>query len=68
MKTTELIQFLVSQGFTDDEAYNLIVNDLFEFVPEAEVATEAGQRLVSYFMYKIQQVCLPAIRQLKEAK
>ena len=64
MKTTELIEFLKSQDFTDTQAYNLIINDLFEFVPEEQI--EQAQRLVAYFMYKIQAVCLPAIRELKK--
>jgi hypothetical protein len=65
MKTSELIEFLKTQSFTKDRAYNLIIGDLFEFVPEPQVA--AAQELVAYFMYKIQEVCLPAIEQLKSA-
>lgn len=66
MNTSELIEFLKTKEFTDDQAYNLIVGDLYEFVPEDEV--EKAQRLVQYFMYKIQNVCLPAVRALKVAR
>lgn len=65
MKTTELIEFLGTHPFTKDQAYNLIVNDLFEFVPQEAIESEGGQRLIAYFMYKIQEVCLPAIERAK---
>jgi hypothetical protein len=65
MKTSELIEFFTTQPFTDTQGYNLIVGDLFEFMPEADVALPTSQRLVEYFMYKIQAVCFPAIRGTK---
>lgn len=64
MKTSDLIEILKTSDFTDEQGYNLIVNDLFEMVPQEEI--EAAQRLVAYFRYKIQNVCFPAIRQVKE--
>ena len=66
MKTSELIDFLKTQPFTKDQAYNLIVNDLFEAATEEEVAQPAAQKVIGYFMYKIQEVLLPAIEQLKK--
>jgi hypothetical protein len=61
MKTTELIEFLATEPFTKDQAYNLIIADIYECVTEDEIATPEAQKLVGYFMYKIQEVCLPAI-------
>ena len=58
--TTDLVEFLQKGDFTDIQAYNLIINDLYQFVPIEEV--EGAQRLVAYFMDKILAVCLPAIR------
>jgi hypothetical protein len=66
MKTSELVEFLKTQPFTDTQAYNLIVGDLFEFMPVADVALPASQRLVEYFMYKIQAVCLATIHELRQ--
>lgn len=66
MKTTELIQMLKTQDLTETEAYNLIVNDLFEAVPESEVALPASQLLVRYFLYKIQSVCFAVITELRK--
>ena len=66
MKTTELIKFLTTQGFTDAQAYNLIVGDLFEFVAEEQVAEPGAQKVVAYFEYKITAVLLAAIRELKK--
>jgi hypothetical protein len=63
VKTSELIEFFKTQPFTDDQGYNLLIGDLYEFVPVEQVAD--AQRLVSYFMYKIQAVCFPAIRGTK---
>ena len=65
MKTSELIAMLKSQDLTETEAYNLIIGDLYEFVTEEQV--EQGQRLIQYFMYKIQAVCFPVIEELREA-
>jgi nucleoid DNA-binding protein len=65
MKTSELIEFLKTQPFTREQAYNLIVNDIFEAVTEDEIAKHEAQKLVSYFMYKIQEVLLPTIEALK---
>lgn len=64
MTTTELVAFLATQEFTDDQAYNLIVADLNEWIPAREIAD--GQSLVAYFLYKIQSVCLPAIREARK--
>jgi hypothetical protein len=64
MKTSELIAMLMSQDLTETEAYNLIVDDMFEFCTEEQV--EQGQRLIQYFMYKIQNVCFPVIKELRK--
>ena len=63
MKTSELITFLKSESFTTAQAYNLIVADMFEFNQIKDVA--AASTLTRYFCYKIQEVLLPAIQQLK---
>ena len=65
MKTSELIQFFADEEFADEQGYNLLVNDLYEAVPMEMVETLAGQRIISYFLYKIQQVMFPAIRLAK---
>lgn len=66
MDTSELIEFFKTQEFTDDQAYNLLIADLYQFVPENQVVQ--SQRLVAYFMYKIQNVCFPAIREARSGK
>ena len=63
MKTSELVEFLKTQPFTDTQAYNLIIGDLYEFVPLEQVA--GAQRLVEFFMYKILYVCLATIHELR---
>jgi hypothetical protein len=64
--TTELIKILsagVPAGeISDEQAYNLIVEDLYEFTTEEQVA--AAQRVIEYFMYKITVVCVPVMREL----
>lgn len=64
MKTTELVELLATKDLTETEAYNLIIDDLYEFVSMEQV--ETGQRLIAYFMYKIQKGCFAAITQLRE--
>jgi hypothetical protein len=66
MKTTELIEVLKTKDLTETEAYNLIIDDLYEFVTMEQV--EAGQRLIAYFMYKIQSGCFAAITQLRKER
>lgn len=63
MRTKEIIEFLRTHDFTDEQAYNLLVADLFDFIPESEVANAQG--LVAYFQYKITQALSPVIRELK---
>lgn len=65
MKTTELIDFLTKNSVTDEQGYNLIIEDIYECVTEQEIAEPAAQKLVGYFMYKVQQVLLPVIRSLQ---
>ena len=67
MKTSELIRFFANKEFADEQGYNLLVSDLYDAVPEEMVITPAGQRVIGYFLYKIQQVMFPAIR-LKKAE
>lgn len=63
MKTSELVAFLKSSDYTSDEqAYNLLVNDMWECCTEPEII--ASQRLISYFNYKIMNVLLPVIKEL----
>ena len=64
MKTTELVEVLKTQDLTETEAYNLVIDDLFEFVTTEEL--EKAQSLVAYFMYKIKSGCFAAITQLRE--
>jgi hypothetical protein len=42
MTTTELIEFLATEPFTKDQAYNLIIADIYECVTEDEIATPGG--------------------------
>jgi len=67
MTTTELVEFLATGTFTDEEAYDLITGDLDrsgEPILEAAAMRE-GQFMIRYFRYKIEAVLLPAIRQAK---
>ena len=66
MKTSELIEILKAQQFTNEQAYNLIVGDLSEECGSADIA--AGHALIRYFHYKITAVLLPAIAALKAAR
>jgi hypothetical protein len=66
MKTSGLIEFLKTHHFTRDQAYNLVISDIYEAVTEDEIAKPEAQKLVSYFMYKIQEVLLPTIEALKK--
>jgi hypothetical protein len=66
--TTELIEFLSKNPVTDDQGYNLIIGDIYECVTEKEIAEPAAQKLVGYFMYKIQSVLLPVIRNLQSGR
>lgn len=63
MKTSELIQFLATQEFTDAQAYNLITADMFDSLSEDQI--REAQPLVRYFEYKTKAVCLAAIRQVR---
>ena len=65
MDTRELIAFLKTQEFTDTQAYNLLVADLFDAVPMVEI--ERSQPVIRFFEYKIREVLLPVIRGLKGA-
>ena len=62
MKTSELIQFFADKEFTDVQGYNLLVDDIEDEVPIELLQTDAGQKVICYFLYKIQQVLFPAIR------
>jgi hypothetical protein len=68
MKTTELIEFLKSQPFTRDQAYNLLINDLYDcpIVTPESVSGKVPQQLIRFFMYQIQEVLLPVISDLKQ--
>ena len=65
MKTSELIEFLATQDFTDTQALNLLINDLYDFVPMEQV--EGAQRLVEYYNYKMTEVLLATIHRLRKA-
>lgn len=62
MKTTQLIEFFATNPFTDDQGYNLLIADMFETMTEDEVAKQ--QKMLAYFMYKVQAVLFPVIKQL----
>ena len=66
MKTSELIEFYKSQPFTETQGYNLLVDDLYEEATEEDVSTEAGQKIIQYFFYKVQSVLFPVIQDQKE--
>lgn len=68
MTTTELIEFFKTGSFTPTQAYNLLVADLFAVgIPQEQIASPAGQELIRYFNYKITEILLPVIAQLKAA-
>jgi hypothetical protein len=65
MKTTELVEFLQHNDVTKDQGYNLVIEDIWDAVTEEQIAEPAAQRLVSFFMYQIQEVLLPVIAGLR---
>ena len=67
MKTAELIEFLKNNDVTDDQLYNLLIEDFYDcplITPES-VDNPVTQQVIRFFMYKIQDVLLPVIRDLR---
>ena len=65
MKTTELVDFLQHNDVTKDQGYNLVIEDIWDAVTEEQIAEPGAQKLVSFFMYQIQEVLLPVIAGLR---
>ena len=65
MKTSELIEFFQSQPFTEDQGFNLLTSDINEALTDEELAAAPSQKLIRYFMYKIQAVMLSVIQAQK---
>lgn len=67
MKTTELIEFLKHNDVTEDQLYNMLIADLGLATQNASgsIADPMPQRLISFFMYEIQAVVFPVIRDLR---
>jgi hypothetical protein len=67
MKTSELIEFLKTNDVTEDQLYNLMIEDLFDcpiITPES-IDNPVAQQLIRFFMYQIQSVAFPVIRDLR---
>lgn len=65
MKTSELVEFLTDQDFTDVQAYNMLTNDLFDDPAQLKAQTIESQRIIRFFEYQITSVLLPVIRASK---
>lgn len=63
MTNSELIHALKTQDMPTAQAYDLLIEGIFEDVPVEQVA--AGQQLVTFFRAKIEGVLLVAIRELR---
>lgn len=83
MKTTEAIKFFSEESFTDNQGYNILIEDLwnmnvvtrpvFEYQEQvshrinlADMESPVAQSLIKFFMYQIQDVLFPVIRNIKE--
>ena len=66
MKTSELIEFFQSQPFTEDQGFNLLTSDINEALTDEELAADASQKLIRYFLYKVQAVLFPVIQAQSE--
>jgi hypothetical protein len=67
MNTTELIEFLKHNDVTEDQLYNLLTGDLYtcpKITPES-IDNPVAQQLIVFFMYQIQAVIFPVIRDLR---
>jgi hypothetical protein len=75
MKTTDAINFFADKDFTDDQGYNILIEDLWSIlvfedkqeevshvITEADMERPEVQAVIGFFMYQIQQVLFPAIR------
>jgi hypothetical protein len=66
MKTSELIEFYQSQPFTETQGFNLLTSDINEALTDQELEAEASQKLIRYFLYKVQAVLFPVIQAQSE--
>jgi hypothetical protein len=62
MKTTDAINFFADKDFTDDQGYNILIEDFSHVITEADMERPEVQAVIGFFMYQIQQVLFPAIR------
>jgi hypothetical protein len=82
MKTSEAIKLFETQDVTDEQGYNILIEDLWNIgvvtkpafedqagehrtVTVADMAQPIAQALIQFFMYQIQAVMLPVIRDLR---
>lgn len=67
MKTTELIEFLKHNDVTEDQLYNLLIEDIESATQNTvgSIADPMPQRLIWFFMYEIRDVVFPVIGDLR---
>lgn len=67
MKTSELIPLLETTDVTDKQLYNLLIEDLDSATRLAAGSLDdpMPQALIRFFMYQIQAVIFPVIRNLR---
>jgi len=63
MTITELIQFLTTQDFTDEQAYNLLTADIYDHTSPGQLVR--AQTTIRYFEYTLREVIFPALRFLR---
>lgn len=62
MKTSELVEFLKTHEVTEAQLYNLLASDLELAAPSIDESNT--QAVIRFFMYQIQAVVFPVIRDL----
>ena len=82
MKTSEAIEFFKTHDVSDDQGYNILIEDLWNIgvvtkpafedqaqeahvINVADMSQPVAQALIQFFMYQIQAVLFPVIRDLR---
>lgn len=68
MKTSELVELLKTHDVTEVQLYNLLTEDLGMAVDgkSGSIADPVPQELIRFFIYQIQSVIFPVIRDLRK--
>lgn len=67
MKTTEAIEIFKTRDVADDQGYNILIENLYdcEGISPESIANPVAQQLIRFYMYQIQSVLFPVIRDLR---